>query len=173
MFENRLISLDEIPKYEEVVLQELHKEYRKVVVMNAAITLFVGALLSAALLYWIDKEDGVYTFFYIPFVVALLLAVHSFLAYSKKKYAFRTHDVLYKSGLIWKSTHIIPFIRVQHVVVKQGWYAKKLGLATLQFHTAANDNVDVSIPGIALEEAERWKTYVLNRMQELDDEGQE
>jgi len=39
-------------------------------------------------------------------------------------------------------------------------------------HTAASDNLDVSIPGITLEEAERWKTYVLNRMQELDDEGQ-
>lgn len=170
MFENRLISLDEIPKYEEVVLQKLHKEYRKVVVMNAAITLFVGALLSAALLYWIDKEDGVYTFFYIPFVVALLFAVHSFLAYSKKKYAFRTHDVLYKIGLIWKSTHIIPYIRIQHVVVKQGWYAKKLGLATLQLHTAANDKFDVNIPGLLLEDAKRWKSYVLNRIQELDDE---
>ena len=173
MFENKSISLDEIPRYEEVVLQNLHTNYKKIVIFNASITLLVGVLLSGLLLYFFDSEEGVLTFFYIPFVVALIVAVYSLLAFSKRKYAFREHDALYKSGLVSKATHIIPYIRIQHVVIKQGWYAKKLGLATLQLHTAANDKVDVNIPGLLLEDAKRWKSYVLNRIQELEDETNE
>lgn len=169
MFENQTIEYNDLPKYQKVALQPLHPQYKKVVSLDAMITLIVGIGVSVAI-YFIVDDTSVYTYFYIPFIVALALIVYSLLAYKKKSYAFRQHDVLYQSGLLSTTTSIIPYLRLQHVVVKQGWYAKRLNLAKLQLHTAANDHVDITIPGLTLEEANHWKEYVLNRIQELEDE---
>lgn len=170
MFENNTIELNQIPKYEEVSFTALHKDYVKIVRINMFLTFLIGLGVSCVLFFTIDEVEKYYIIGVVLFL-ALLLGLFPLFAYKKKKYAFRQHDALYTSGLIFKSTHIIPYIRLQHVVIKQGWYAKRLGLATLQLHTAANDNVDVSIPGLTLEEAERWKSFLLNRLQELDDDA--
>ena len=169
MFKNDSIALENIPKYEEVSFTALHKDYVKIVRMNMLLTFLIGLSVSCVIFFTIDEVEKYYIIAGILFLT-LLLGWFPLVAYKKKKYAFRQHDVLYTSGLIFKSTHIIPYIRLQHVVIKQGWYAKRLGLATLQLHTAANDNVDVSIPGLTLEDAERWKSFLLNRLQELDDD---
>lgn len=170
MFENQTVSISDIPQYQEVHLERLQANYRKIVWLNSVITLLVGLSASVALFFLFTEEEGVNTFFYIPLVISSLIAVYAILSYKKKKYAFRQHDVMYRKGLLATTTHIIPYIRVQHVVVKQGWYAKKLNLAALKLHTAANDNVDVTIPGLTLEDAERWKVFVLNRIDALDNE---
>src|SRR5690554_5286177 len=170
MFENNSVLIENIPKYEEITFTNLHKYYVKIIRLNTLITLLIGVTLSLAL-YFIFEESEKYYFIAGILVLFSFIALFPLLTYKKKKYAFRQHDALYSSGLIFKSTHIIPYIRLQHVVIKQGWYAKRLGLATLQLHTAANDNVDISIPGLTLEEAERWKSFLLNRLQELDDDA--
>ena len=170
MFQNETITLDQIPKYEEIAYTNLHKNYVKIVRMNALIGILFGIAVSVAIFFVFEEFEKYY--FIIGFsLLMLLISLFPLLTYKKKKYAFRQHDVLYKKGLIFKTVNIIPYIRLQHVVIKQGWYAKKLGLATLELHTAANDRVDVSIPGLTLEDAERWKSFLLNRLQEIEDEA--
>lgn len=170
MFQNETITLEQIPKYEEIAYTNLHKNYVKIVRMNALIGFLFGIAVSVAIFFVFEEFEKYY--FIIGFsLLMLLISLFPLLTYKKKKYAFRQHDVLYKKGLIFKTVNIIPYIRLQHVVIKQGWYAKKLGLATLELHTAANDRVDVSIPGLTLEDAERWKSFLLNRLQEIEDEA--
>lgn len=168
-FENNMVYLDEIPKYETVGLTNLHRDYVKIVRMNALMTILIGVALSVALFFIIDE---IHKYYFIAGILLLAVIIGGFplLTYKKKQYAFRQHDVLYKKGLLFKSTNIVPYIRLQHVVIKQGWYAKRLGLAVLELHTAASDSVDVAIPGLTLEEAERWKSFLLNRLQELENE---
>lgn len=169
MFQNETITLDQIPKYEEIAYTNLHKNYVKTVRMNALIGILFGIAVSVAIFFVFEEFERYYFIIGISLLM-LLISLFPLLTYKKKKYAFRQHDVLYKKGLIFKTVNIIPYIRLQHVVIKQGWYAKKLGLATLELHTAANDRVDVSIPGLTLEDAERWKSFLLNRLQEIEDE---
>jgi len=170
MFQNETITLDQIPKYEEIAYTNLHKNYVKIVRMNALIGILFGIAVSVAIFFVLEEFERYYFIIGISLLM-LLISLFPLLTYKKKKYAFRQHDVLYKKGLIFKTVNIIPYIRLQHVVIKQGWYAKKLGLATLELHTAANDRVDVSIPGLTLEDAERWKSFLLNRLQEIEDEA--
>lgn len=169
-FENNTISLDEIPQYEAVDFTHLHKDYVKIVRMNALITILIGIVIATAL-FFIFNESEKYYFIGGVLLLSIIIGCFPLITYKKKQYAFRKHDVLYKKGLIFKSTNIVPYIRLQHVVIKQGWYAKRLGLAVLGLHTAASDSVDVAIPGLTLEEAERWKSFLLNRLQELEDEA--
>lgn len=171
MFENNLLSIDHIPKYQDVELSDLHKDYKKLVILNTLLTIMIGLAICCLLFFTIDDNEKFYAI--IPvFLGTIWLAVFSLLVYKKKKYAFRQHDVIFKKGLIVQTTHITPYIRLQHVVIKQGWYAKKLGLATLAIYTAANNFSDISIPGLTLAEAERWKSFLLNRIQELNDESE-
>src|SRR5690606_21537303 len=120
---------------------------------------------------FIFNEPEKYYFIGSVLLLSIIIGCFPLITYKKKQYAFRKHDVLYKKGLIFKTTNIVLYIRLQHVVTKQGWYAKRLELAVLGLHTAARDNVDVAIPGLTLEEAERWKSFLLNRLQELEDEA--
>lgn len=170
MFQNETITVEQIPKYEEIAYTNLHKNYVKIVRMNALIGILFGIAVSIAIFFVFEEFERYYFIIGIS-VLMLLISLFPLITYKKKKYAFRQHDVLYKKGLIFKTVNIIPYIRLQHVVIKQGWYAKKLDLATLELHTAANDRVDVSIPGLTLEDAERWKSFLLNRLQELEDEA--
>lgn len=171
MFENTLVELDKIPQYQEITFSGLHNNYKKIVLLNSLITLILGVGVCIALFFLIDEIEKFYAIVPILLITGLLV-LFPLLSYKKKKYAFRQHDVLFKKGLIFKSTHISPYIRLQHVVIKQGWYAKKLGLATLVMYTAANNFSDISIPGLTLEEAERWKSFLMNRIQELNDESE-
>lgn len=171
MFENTLVELDEIPQYQEITFSGLQNNYKKIVLLNSLVTLLLGVGVCIALFFLIDEIEKFYAIVPILVITGLLVLL-PLLSYKKKKYAFRQHDVLFKKGLIFKSTHISPYIRLQHVVIKQGWYAKKLGLATLVMYTAANNFSDISIPGLTLEEAERWKSFLMNRIQELNDESE-
>ncbi len=172
MFENNTVEIDHIPQYQEIEFSNLNNNYKKIVVLNSLITLLLGVGICAVLFFLIDEMEKLYVITPL-FLISVLLAVFPLLSYKKKKYAFRKHDVLFKKGLIFKATHISPYIRLQHVVIKQGWYAKKIGLATLVMYTAANNFSDISIPGLTLEDAERWKSYLMNRIQELNDESEE
>lgn len=171
MFENPIVNLNEIPKSEDVSFVALHHDYGKIVRFNSAFTLILGIAVAAAVFFLTDKEEKKYVIAAV-LVLSMLLSIFPLLSYRRKKYAFRLHDVLFKKGLFYKTIHISPYIRLQHVVIRQSWLAKRLGLATLSLYTAANNHSDISIPGLTLEEAERWKSFLLNRLQDLEDESE-
>ena len=77
---------------------------------------------------------------------------------------------MYRSGIISEINEIIPYNRLQHVVLKQGWLSRSLGLATLKMYTAANGG-SISIPGILYDEAEKIKELLLDKInsEELND----
>jgi len=171
MFENRQVDNGDIPNYKSVSFLKLHKNYSKIVLLNSLITLAIGVAVCVVIYIKLTEFSKLYTILLL-LLITLVLAIFPILSHKKKMYAFRQHDVLFKDGLIFKTTHISPFIRLQHVVIKQGWYAKKLGLATLVMYTAANNFSDISIPGLPLEDAEKWKSFLMNRIQELNDESE-
>lgn len=171
MFENPIVKLDEIPKSEEVSFVPLHHDYGKIIKFNSAVTFILGITVAAVLFFSIEETEKIYGIAAVLLLTAFL-GLFPLLSYRRKKYAFRLHDVLFKKGLFYKSVHISPYIRLQHVIIKQSWLAKRFGLATLSLYTAANSHSDISIPGLTLEEAERWKSFLLNRLQNLEDESE-
>lgn len=168
---NNPVAIDQIPDYEEITFNDLHPNYAKIARMNA-IFLTVAVVGMLVLSFFIFNGIQKYL------VVSGIIVIYSFLvfyilkSYRYKKYAFRNHDVLFKSGIIFQVTHIVPYVRLQHIVIEQGWYAKRLGLATLCLNTASSGNT-VAIPGLTLEAAERWKSFLLNRIQSIENEHNE
>ena len=166
---NNLVTTEQIPDYEQIPLTNLHPDYKKVAQMNALIASVVGLTFLLGVFFIFDTTEKYYAIVAL-FLVFIFIIFYISISYKYKKYAFRQQDAIYKTGIIYQATHILPYVRLQHITIRQGWYAKRLGLATLCLHTASDD---VSIPGLALQEAERWKNYLLNRIENIENEYDE
>lgn len=91
------------------------------------------------------------------------------LAYPKAAYrhagiALGDLGLEYRRGVWWRKTTIIPRSRVQHTDVSQGPVMRRFGLGKLVIHTAGTRNAVVEIPGLALDEAQRIRDRLLDRV---------
>ncbi|MQP52355.1 MULTISPECIES: PH domain-containing protein [unclassified Flavobacterium] len=170
-FSNNTIDLDTLPKFEELHLNALHSNYVKVLLFNFLL-LVVLAIGGFTTVFFVEREVFSTKYWLLIFsaLVLFLVAVIVIakLSFNKKGYAFREHDAIYKSGLISETTTIIPFNRVQHVALHQGFIARRLGLASIELFTAGGSSSDLEIPGLLLEEAQKIKNMVSHKINPID-----
>lgn len=166
-FTNETIDTKKLPKFEEVQLTPLHPKYWNVLRINSFI---VFSIIAIALVFlWINSDDSekispfwIFGFFLIVVNLAFLFTR---IGFKKKAYAFRNHDVIYRSGIIATNTMVIPYNRVQHVALHEGLISRYFGLAKVEIFTAGGSSSDLEIPGIAKEEAENIKQLLMGKIQ--------
>ena len=166
-FTNNPIDINQLPKFEEVKLKGLHPKYVNVLFFNFAF-IFILAIAGFSALFFFKLDAFSYAiwaaiFTAILLILVVLIVVTKF-SFRKKGYAFREHDVIYKSGLISETTTIIPFNRVQHVALHQGFISRKLGLASIELFTAGGSSSDIEIPGLLLADAQIIKNLVSQKI---------
>ena len=170
-FSNNTIDLDTLPKFEELHLNALHSNYVKVLLFNFLLLVLL-AIGGFTAIFFIEREvfsTKYWLLIFSAFVLFLVFVVIiAKLSFNKKGYAFRAHDAIYKSGLISETTTIVPFNRVQHVALHQGFIARKLGLASIELFTAGGSSSDLEIPGLLLEEAQKIKNMVSHKINPID-----
>ena len=157
-FTNQKIQTDDFPAYQEVVLTPLEADYWKVVLINSFIFLLILGGAGFSFFYFnpeIPVDVLMISSAYEAFCV--LVFVSKYLSFKNKKYAFRDHDVIYQTGYITINTTVIPYNRVQHVTLLEGFVSKQFNLAKVGIFTAGAKGSDIEIPGIKKEEAERIK----------------
>ena len=166
-FSNNPIEIDQLPKFEEVQLKGLHPKYINVLLFNFLLLFVLIIGVFSTLFYF--KKDAFSNSTWILILVGILvflagLIVFTKLSFNKKGYAFWEHDTIYKSGLISETTTIIPFNRVQHVALHQGFISRKLGLASIELFTAGGSSSDLEIPGLLLADAQIIKNLVSQKI---------
>ena len=166
-FSNNPIEIDQLPKFEEVQLKGLHPKYINVLLFNFLLLFVLIIGVFSTLFYF--KKDAFSNSTWVLILVGILvflagLIVFTKLSFNKKGYAFREHDTIYKSGLISETTTIIPFNRVQHVALHQGFISRKLGLASIELFTAGGSSSDLEIPGLLLADAQIIKNLVSQKI---------
>ncbi|MNL51009.1 Bacterial membrane flanked domain protein [compost metagenome] len=87
------------------------------------------------------------------------------IGFRKKGFAFRDHDVLFRYGIVATNTTIIPYNRIQHVSLHEGWVSRYFGLATIEIFTAGGSSSDLEIPGLKKEQAENIKQLLMGKIQ--------
>lgn len=170
-FSNQTINIQELPKFEEVEFTALNPKYLKVIFLN--LIFVVGLFILVPIVIYLVKP----TFFsnrvslilgaLIPLTLGLILSF-TLTAFKKRGFAFREHDVMYKSGIISNTTIIIPYNRVQHVALHQGFISRKFGLASVEIFTAGGRGSDLEIPGIMIDEAQKIKQLVMKKINATD-----
>jgi uncharacterized protein len=175
-FTNETLSISDLPKFETVSLQPLQKKYFKVIAFNILVfTIFLFSGISIAYSMFIEEFTVMTGLVVIGFPMVLITIILFFarLGFRKKGYVFRTHDAIYKSGIIVESTKIIPFNRVQHVALHQGFISRKLGLATIELFTAGGSTSDLQIPGLLLADAQKIKELIAKKINPIPTEIKE
>lgn len=166
-FTNNPIDITQLPKFEEVQLKGLNPKYITVLLFNFSLLLILVIGGFSALFYF--NQDAFSNIIWMAILVGLVLFLAGLVLFTKfsfhkKGYAFREHDAIYKSGLISETTTIIPFNRVQHVALHQGFISRKLGLASIELFTAGGSSSDLEIPGLLLADAQIIKNLVSQKI---------
>lgn len=77
-------------------------------------------------------------------------------------YAIRANDLLIQRGIMFRSTTVVPFGRMQFVDVSSGPVSRFFGLATVELHTASASS-DATIPGLPTEDANHLRELLAQR----------
>ncbi|MGL5275756.1 PH domain-containing protein [Myroides sp.] len=171
MFDNKQIDISTLPQVAQVDFKSLHPKYKTVVGIRLLIaSIFILLLSSSPYIFqhttnslpisdiWLVSICGV------GVLLVILMCIISLKGVQMKGYALREHDIIYKTGIISRSQTVIPFNRVQHVVVYEGALLRVFGLCTVEFFTAGGALGDLKISGISKEEGERLKAYVIQKI---------
>jgi hypothetical protein len=165
-FTNETINTKQLPRFEEVVYTSMHKNYWKVTLLNSAIFFVIlGIALVFGLVFRAEMKPHQILFIVLYFLILATTIFFLRLGFLKKGYAFRNHDVLYKSGVVALKSMVIPYNRVQHVALHEGFISRIFGLATVEIFTAGGSSSDLEIPGIPKEEAENIKQLLMGKIQ--------
>ena len=77
-------------------------------------------------------------------------------------YAERASDLLVRHGIMFHTTSVVPYGRLQYVEVSSGPIERMFGLAGVELHTASA-STDATIPGLPRAEAERLRDELATR----------
>ena len=98
-------------------------------------------------------------------VVAVLAAWSGFVISRQVRaigFAERDEDLLIRKGVMFRSLVVVPYGRMQFVDVNAGPLARKLGISSLQLHTAS-PGTDATIDGLVPSEAARLRDRLASR----------
>jgi membrane protein YdbS with pleckstrin-like domain len=167
-WQNLPVHPDSLPSPAEEDYQPIDAAWLRM--QQRRVLLLATAILSGSLVIWYLVGSD-------PRLLLLpLAAVIEFLAgryylprlYASRCYLLRERDILFRSGVWWRSETGVPYNRVQHCEIAQGPLEKNFGLATLEIYTAGKSTSDLSIPGLRAEVAARVKDHVLGRVSAPD-----
>ena len=165
MFQNPEIALDDLPDMEDMDWQSMHSFYaRRIQVERALIVLVL--LATSALPHILLRHVFVPTVPLWLFVIlfAILFLGWPSLSIPRRGYVVRDKDIIFKSGIVWRSVTAIPFNRVQHVETGTTPLDRKFGLANLQIYTAGGSGGDLTISGLGAGTAEKLRIFILDKV---------
>lgn len=159
-FSNQSVVITELPDFEKVDYTPLHPDYLKVMFIIRSIYLLIVLGLWVTAFFMFDENRTEVLYSLTVFLLFIPIFGVTQLAFARKRYAFREHDAIYKSGLFVHKTVLIPFNRIQHVSIEQGPIMRIFGLAKLSIFTAGGMTSDLDISGIKLDVAEKLKAFL-------------
>lgn len=165
-FTNETIDTTQLPKFEAVTFTKLHPSYWIITLIQIGmvftlVNLGYGIIvLNSAKVasHQVPIGLGIFVFF-------LLIVCCSRIAFNKKGFAFREHDVLFRHGIIATNTLVIPYNRIQHVAMHEGVFSRIYSLAKIEIFTAGGSASDIEIPGIEKQQAENIKQLLMGKIQ--------
>lgn len=171
MFANEEIDLDELPAVEDVFWCSLDpKLLREKLVMAVIGLFFVGIAIAAftTIATKATQSDGVdiqfaWVWLMLP-VIATPLFGWPFLSIPRMGYALRDKDIVFKSGVFWRTVTAIPFNRIQHVEKDSTPLDRRFDIANLKIFTAGGAGGDLKIDGLSADGAEKLRVFILDKV---------
>lgn len=173
-FSNEQVDPSTLPDFERVELTPVAGAYiHWAQITQSAFWLLLGvAALIATKLPFLPL-DGLWWLPLPPVAIAAIASVYARLDARFRAWALREHDLVYRHGVIWRKTVIVPFSRIQHVEALHGPLERYLGLMRVKCFTAGGMSADLTVKGLDRDSARRVRQYLLEQIAETADGGVE
>jgi membrane protein YdbS with pleckstrin-like domain len=168
-FTNSILLPEELPEIDKTTFNPLDKKQLKIIFIRTAFVLF--ALIAAFVAFVLISDDSIPK--YVIIIIASILAslsilsvTISILAFPRKGYLIREKDISFQRGLIIYKLTTVPFNRIQHIEVIQGFLPKLFKLSAVKIYTAGGNSSDLSIPGLPEDVAKSLKAFLSEKISE-------
>ncbi len=165
---NPQVQVEDLPSIDQINFTGIDPRYKKVSIITVSIILGILAALYVGAGWIVERM-----LFEMP-ILGLVIAGFALVGlpwvylvikdFENTGYAIRENDLVYKEGVIFKSTIVVPFNRVQHCEVSQGPISRMMGLSSLTVYTAGGSSSDVSIDGLDKDIAAKLKNFVSGKI---------
>lgn len=165
-FNNEQHFSNDLPKIEDLQYEHLHKDYRWVMLIRTGIGLgvaFFVVLAAALVLANQELSDYILPLFVLYALMVLFRLVMPFIAYPRKGFALRSHDVIYREGVFFYRWVAVPYDRIQHAEVHADLIDRIMELSSLRIYTAGGSASDLEIPGLKPDQALSMRSFILKR----------
>jgi uncharacterized protein len=172
-FSNQQLQSEGLPSISDITFEKLDPSYRKISVITSCIFCLVILIVYLFVGYFIDilyQWPWILVFALGWSVLTGLVIILATKGYDYEGFAIREKDILYQSGIFFKSVVIIPFNRVQHCEIEQGPVDRMFGLSSLSIFTAGGSSSDLNIPGLAHDQANQLKQFITNQVARDEEE---
>ncbi len=173
-FVNAEVPLDALPDAETVDWIPLHPRFARRLQVGAIIRSIVYVAAAAGFQVAVSPRNRAAISESLPWLPALLwTALGAFcvcsiawplIAVPRRGYVVREKDLLYKSGVLWRSVKAFPFNRVQHTKLHSTPLDRRFGLASLAVFPAGG-GLGNHVRGLGRETAERLRVYISERIE--------
>jgi membrane protein YdbS with pleckstrin-like domain len=171
IFQNSQVDMTSLPSAEDIVWMPLEPGYKRMLLLLAIFQFAVLITILSVILPFVDLPGWAATVALIVVVLGSLLQVVAIVkGFPYKGYALRMHDMLYRTGWLYKKQVAVPLNRIQHVDIRQGLFERTFGLSRLNIYTAGGESSDITIPGLREPVAQQLKTYILKETGMQDEE---
>ncbi len=165
-FTNDQINISDLPTVNTLNLIELNKDYLTAKMIRNLIFWLVILVVTFTVYY--TKVDELPKLARIGIPTALIIImffqfIMTYFGFKKKFYALREKDILFQTGLLWRTKTVIPFNRIQHAEVIQGPIDRMFDLSVLRIFTAGGSASDMNLPGLRPIEANNIKEFILGK----------
>ena len=172
MFINPEVPLESLPGADNLGWRPLHPRFVRRLQVGALLRVLVIGAIGTVAYFLMQGGDsaamGRFADWLLPFaLVAFGLFAASILfwpmiAVPRRGYVVREKDILYRTGVLWRSVKAVPFNRVQHTKIDSGLLDRRFGLANLSVFPAGSGH---KIRGLGTDTAERLRVYVSERIE--------
>jgi len=162
-FQNPQIFDLEIPDFSDLKLTAVSPKYLRIILLNLSLFSVFLILTTATAFYFfyfnLNQFQIFATIIGVCFIISSLF-LSAIIGFKFRKYAVREKDLVYQYGWLKRSIIIVPFNRIQHIKVEQGWFSKILNLKSVSVFTAGVSGGDITINGLPEDIAEGINNHI-------------
>ena len=173
MFVNPEVPLDSLPGADDLDWRPLHPRFVRRLQVGALVRVLVIAAAGTVAFFLMQGAAsaamGRFADWLLPFALtafglfAAAVLIWPVISVPRRGYVVREKDILYRSGVLWRSVAAVPFNRVQHTKLDSGLLDRRFGLANLSVFPAGAGGH--RIRGLGADTAERLRVYVSERIE--------
>ncbi|KAF1304442.1 PH domain-containing protein [Candidatus Enterococcus willemsii] len=145
--------------------ERIKKVWQRTLVVTSCISFVVLIGISIAAYYfgwwnqyWTIVMSSLFGVVLVATISSWWLLPYRYLYY---RYELTNDEMLFQKGYFFRSTTIVPIVRIQHIETEQGPFLRKENLMEIVVHTAATTH---RIAGLDIEEAQQLRAEIMRQV---------